>query len=460
MSAIKVDNVTKVYKLYERPIDRLKETLRPGHKEYHRKFYALNNISFDVEEGQFVGIIGTNGSGKSTILKIITGVLTPTQGEVTVNGRVSALLELGAGFNMEYTGIENIYMNGTMMGYSRQEMDAKLPEILEFADIGDFVYQPCKTYSSGMFVRLAFALAINVDPEILIVDEALAVGDVFFQAKCYKKINEIRESGTTVILVTHDMGTIIKYCDKVVVLNRGKFVDEGDPGKMVDLYKKILAGQFSEEDLEGIGQKADFADQLLKEAEGTANAGVENSAENKNTKTSSKETLTSSVNSNIAGEVWMDKLSTNAQQLKYGNGAADIIDVGIFDHKNELSNLLLKGRSWTLKIKVRFNERVKDPIFAFTIKDSKGTEITGTNTMIEGCDTGVAEAGDVVVATFEQKMDLQGKDYLLSLGCTGFVNGEFVVFDRLYDVANLTVISDKNTVGYFDMNSQVTVERG
>ncbi|MBR6527206.1 MAG: ABC transporter ATP-binding protein [Lachnospiraceae bacterium] len=460
MSAIKVDNVTKVYKLYERPIDRLKETLRPGHKEYHRKFYALNNISFDVEEGQFVGIIGTNGSGKSTILKIITGVLTPTQGEVTVNGRVSALLELGAGFNMEYTGIENIYMNGTMMGYSRQEMDAKLPEILEFADIGDFVYQPCKTYSSGMFVRLAFALAINVDPEILIVDEALAVGDVFFQAKCYKKINEIRESGTTVILVTHDMGTIIKYCDKVVVLNRGKFVDEGDPGKMVDLYKKILAGQFSEEDLEGIGQKTDFADQLLKEAEGTANAGVENSAENKNTKTSSKETLTSSVNSNIAGEVWMDKLSTNAQQLKYGNGAADIIDVGIFDHKNELSNLLLKGRSWTLKIKVRFNEQVKDPIFAFTIKDSKGTEITGTNTMIEGCDTGVAEAGDVVVATFEQKMDLQGKDYLLSLGCTGFVNGEFVVFDRLYDVANLTVISDKNTVGYFDMNSQVTVERG
>jgi teichoic acid transport system ATP-binding protein len=351
-------------------------------------------------------------------------------------------------------------MNGTMMGYSRQEMDAKLPEILEFADIGDFVYQPCKTYSSGMFVRLAFALAINVDPEILIVDEALAVGDVFFQAKCYKKINEIRESGTTVILVTHDMGTIIKYCDKVVVLNRGKFVDEGDPGKMVDLYKKILAGQFSEEDLEGIGQKADFADQLLKEAEGTANAGVENSAENKNTKTSSKETLTSSVNSNIAAEVWMDKLSTNAQQLKYGNGAADIIDVGIFDHKNEFSNVLLKGRSWTLKIKVRFNEQVKDPIFAFTIKDSKGTEITGTNTMIEGCDTGVAEAGDVVVATFEQNMDLQGKDYLLSLGCTGFVNGEFVVFDRLYDVANLTVISDKNTVGYFDMNSQVTVERG
>jgi len=461
LSAIKVDNVTKVYKLYERPIDRLKETLRPGHKEYHRKFYALNNISFDVEEGQFVGIIGTNGSGKSTILKIITGVLTPTQGEVTVNGRVSALLELGAGFNMEYTGIENIYMNGTMMGYSRQEMDAKLPEILEFADIGDFVYQPCKTYSSGMFVRLAFALAINVDPEILIVDEALAVGDVFFQAKCYKKINEIRESGTTVILVTHDMGTIIKYCDKVVVLNRGKFVDEGDPGKMVDLYKKILAGQYTEEDLEGIGQKADFADQLLRESENADRTKVTGEDAGTETKDSLTQTVTAaSVDGSDVDEVWMDKLSTNAQQLKYGNGAAEIIDVGIFDHKKELSNLLLKGKPWTLKIKVRFAEQVKDPIFAFTIKDSKGTEITGTNTMIEGCDTGVAQPGDVVVATFRQQMDLQGKDYLLSLGCTGFVNGEFVVFDRLYDVANLTVISDKNTVGYFDMNSQVTVERG
>ena len=182
-AAIQVNQVTKVYKLFDRPIDRLKESLSPFHKEYHRDFYALNEISFQVEKGQFVGIIGTNGSGKSTILKIITGVLNPSTGTVTVDGRVSALLELGGGFNMEYTGIENVYMNGTMMGYTRQEMDQKLPEILEFADIGDFVYQPVKTYSSGMFVRLAFALAINVDPEILIVDEALAVGDVFLQPK-------------------------------------------------------------------------------------------------------------------------------------------------------------------------------------------------------------------------------------------------------------------------------------
>ncbi len=239
------------------------------------------------------------------------------------------------------------------------------------------------------------------------------------------------------------MGTIIKYCDKVVVLNRGQFVAEGDPGQMVDIYKKILAGQFDEKDLEGIGQKADFADQLLKETEEKSSESVQAS--------SVEEAVT---------ETWMTQLSTNAQQIQYGTGAARIVDFGIFDHKKELSNLLLKGKPWTLKIKVRFTEQVKDPIFAFTIKDSKGTEITGTNTMIEGCDTGVAEAGDEIIATFRQNMDLQGKDYLLSLGCTGFINGEFVVYDRLYDVANLTVISDKNTVGYFDMNSQVRVERG
>ena len=241
--AIDVRDVTKIYKLYDKPIDRLKESLNPFHKNYHRDFYALSHISFQVKKGETVGIIGTNGSGKSTILKIITGVLTPTTGTAKVDGVISALLELGAGFNMDYTGIENIYMNGTMMGFSRKEMDGKLQDILDFADIGDFVYQPVKTYSSGMFVRLAFALAINVDPEILIVDEALSVGDVFFQAKCYRRMEEIRKNGTTILMVTHDMGSIIKYCDRVVLLNKGEFVAEGAPGRMVDMYKKILAGQ-------------------------------------------------------------------------------------------------------------------------------------------------------------------------------------------------------------------------
>ena len=223
--AIDVADVTKVYRLYEKPIDRLKESMSISHKNYHRDFYALNQLSFRVRKGETVGIIGTNGSGKSTILKIITGVLTPTTGEVKVDGKISALLELGAGFNMDYTGIENIYMNGTMMGYTKKEMDAKLQDILEFAEIGDFVYQPVKTYSSGMFVRLAFALAINVDPEILIVDEALSVGDVFFQSKCYRRMEEIRKKGTTILMVTHDAFSA-SYCGRILFLKDGKIFHE------------------------------------------------------------------------------------------------------------------------------------------------------------------------------------------------------------------------------------------
>ena len=245
-SIIEVKDVTKIYRLYDKPIDRLKESLSINKKCLHRDFYALKNVSFEVEKGQSCGIIGTNGSGKSTILKIITGVLTKTEGYVKADGKISALLELGAGFNSEYTGIENIYMNGTMMGFSKKEMDERLPAILEFADIGDFVYQPVKSYSSGMFVRLAFALSINVDPEILIVDEALSVGDVFFQAKCYHRMDELRAKGTTILMVTHDMGSVMKYCDKVVLLNKGEKVAEGRPGEMVDLYKKILAGQYDQ----------------------------------------------------------------------------------------------------------------------------------------------------------------------------------------------------------------------
>ena len=242
-TAIAVSHVSKTYKLYDKPMDRLKEALKLTRQQKYREAHALSDISFDVGQGECVGIIGTNGSGKSTILKIITGVLSATGGEMKINGRISALLELGAGFNMEYTGLENVYLNGTMLGFSEEEIDGRLQDILDFADIGDFVYQPVKTYSSGMFVRLAFALAINVEPEILIVDEALSVGDVFFQSKCYRRMEEIRKKGTTILMVTHEMGSIIKYCDKVVLLNRGNFVAEGAPGHMVDLYKKILANQ-------------------------------------------------------------------------------------------------------------------------------------------------------------------------------------------------------------------------
>ena len=463
--AIRVQNVSKVYRLYDKPIDRLKESLSITHKNYHRDFFALNDISFQVKKGETVGIIGTNGSGKSTMLKIITGVLTPTTGQVEVEGVISALLELGAGFNMDYTGIENIYMNGTMMGFSRKEMDAKLQDILDFADIGDFVYQPVKTYSSGMFVRLAFALAINVEPEILIVDEALSVGDVFFQAKCYRRMEDIRKNGTTILMVTHDMGSVIKYCDRVVLLNKGHYVAEGAPGRMVDLYKKILANQMDslEEELEEMN---DFSGGMLEDGSGTAGSGTAGNGEKWSGSQAAKQENQAeghgakklSVHGSSGG-LMKDKIAINPNRTEYGNGKAEIYDLGLLDERGNLTNLLLKGEYFTIKERIRFFDAVQAPIFTYTIKDKKGTDLTGTNTMYEGADVKPVKAGDEYEVSFRQKMTLQGGEYLLSMSCTGFEQGEHTVYHRLYDIASITVISNKNTVGVYDMESEVETRR-
>lgn len=425
--AISVQGVSKIYKLYDKPIDRLKEAVSLTHKSYHRDFFALSDISFDVKKGETVGIIGTNGSGKSTILKIITGVLSPTTGTAEVSGNISALLELGAGFNSEYTGLENIYMNGTMMGFSRQEMERRMDDILRFADIGDFVNQPVKTYSSGMFVRLAFALAINVDPEILIVDKALSVGDVFFQAKCYRRMEEMMKNGTTILMVSHDMGSIIKYCDKVVLLNRGHFVAQGEAGKMVDLYKKILANQTDE-----------LAEALIEEK---------------------KETLGLPVEATVSDKRMKDRMNLNPEVQEYGDGRASFEDFGTLDARGNVTNLLLKGEMFTIRERVRFHAPIENPIFTYTLRDKKGTDITGTNTLFEGTEIKPVKDGDVYTVSFRQKMNLQGGEYLLSMSCTGYENGEHVVYHRLYNVLSLTVISNKNTVGFYDMGSEVEAVR-
>jgi len=238
--ALNIENLSKVYKLYDKPIDRLKESLSISRKEYHHNYYALNNISVKVKKGETVGIIGTNGSGKSTLLKIITGVLTPTSGSVIVNGKISALLELGTGFNPEYTGIENIYLNGTMMGYTKEQMKNRVDLILDFADIGDFIYQPVRTYSSGMFARLAFAVAINVDPDILIVDEALAVGDIEFQLKCMEKFNEFRKNGKTILYVSHDINSVKRYCNSCIWIQNGKMEAIGNTDNVTDRYLDFM----------------------------------------------------------------------------------------------------------------------------------------------------------------------------------------------------------------------------
>ena len=411
--AIQVKHLDKMYKLYNKPSDRLRETL--GFKVPVREHYALRDVNFQVERGETVGIIGTNGSGKSTILKIITGVLSPTAGEVKVDGRISALLELGAGFNMEYTGIENVYLNGTMMGFSKEEVDARLQDILDFADIGDFVYQPVKSYSSGMFVRLAFAVAINIDPEILIVDEALSVGDVFFQAKCYRKFEEFKKMGKTILFVSHDLSSISRYCDRVILLNKGVKLEEGSPKQMVDMYKQLLVGQDP--------AKAEEKKEEQKES-------------------------------------WSQQFQVNPNMLEYGTKLAEIVDFAVLDDKDRCTNTIEKGSSFRIRMKVVFHQDIQEPIMAYTFKDIKGTEITGTNTLFEKKSVEHSQTGDSCTVTFEQEMFLQGGEYLLSFGCTGYKDGEFTVFHRLYDACNITVVSNKNTVGFYDMNSKVEIRYG
>ena len=437
--AISVNDVSKMYKLYDNPMDRLKESLGLSRKKKYKEHYALNHVSFQVHKGETVGIIGTNGSGKSTILKIITGVLSPTGGEVSVNGRISALLELGAGFNGEYSGLENVYLNGSMIGFSREEIDAKLQSILDFADIGEFIHQPVKTYSSGMFVRLAFAVAINIDPEILIVDEALSVGDVFFQAKCYRKFEEFKEMGKTILFVSHDLSSIGKYCDRVVLLNKGEKLAEGGAKEMVNLYRRVLVNQYDDADLEEGAENAE-AGQDGQLTDGTAGENV-----------SKKEHAG-------GGRAMKDSLNLNPKVLEYGSKLGEIVDFAIRDDTGMITNVIEKGKEFSVQMKVRFQADVNDPIFAFTLKDLKGTEITGTNTMYEHTPVKPQKAGDVREITFKQIMPLEAGECMLCLGCTGYKDGDFTVFHRLYDVCNLTVITDKKAVGYFDMFSKVSVK--
>ena len=459
--AIQVNRLEKAYKLYDKPSDRLKEALFPGKKKKFKEHYALKGVDMTIYQGETVGIIGTNGSGKSTILKIITGVLNPTGGSVEVNGRISALLELGAGFNMEYSGIENVYLNGTMMGFSKKEIDARMDDILGFADIGDYVYQPAKTYSSGMFVRLAFAVAINIEPEILIVDEALSVGDVFFQAKCYHKFDEFKKMGKTILFVSHDLSSISKYCDRVVLLNQGVKLGEGSPKEMIDAYKQVLVGQYplQEEDQDNLLNDREISDAALSASQkndGKGNGGKirEGAGENGNGSAGTSDTGAKGRGSETAGQGTV----VNPDLLEYGTKAAVIEEYQVTDDKGRNTSAILKGKPCTVHMKVRFNEDIEAPIFAFTIKNIKGVEITGTNTMIEKAFLEPVKAGSVKHITFTQDMNLQGGEYLLSLGVTGYEKEEFKVYHRLYDVLNMTVVSDKDSVGFYDMNSKISVE--
>lgn len=338
--AIEVNHLTKIYKLYKKPSDRMKEAFSITNKTYHKDFYALKDVNFKVKRGEALGIVGKNGSGKSTILKIITGVLQPSIGGVKIDGRIAALLELGAGFNGEYSGFENIYLNGTIMGFTRAEIEKKMPEIIAFADIGDFIYQPVKTYSSGMYVRLAFAIAIHVDPDILIIDEALSVGDIRFQRKCFRKIEEFKKT-KTFILVSHDLSSITKFCDRAIWLNEGELKSEGEP---VEIAKEFRA--------------------YMIEAKFTSKANLENQEIEENTKeTYEFETIPKDVD-------------------VMGDDKAEFLGMLCMDEEGKKASIVDADSRIKLCFKAHIREEITDAIVGFTFKDKLGTILFQLNTFV------------------------------------------------------------------------------
>lgn len=416
--AIKVEQLNKIYELYDHPTDRLKEALHPFKKKYHRDFYALKNVSFQIKKGETVGIIGKNGAGKSTLLKIITGVLSQTSGLVNTHGKIASLLELGAGFNPEMTGIENVYINGAIIGFTKEEMDKRIDSILEFADIGPFIEQPVKMYSSGMFARLAFAVAINVEPDILIVDEALSVGDMAFQAKCFNKFKEFQKANKTILFVTHSIDLILKYCQSAILINNGCLIAQGDVKDTTEKFRKSMVSIESQVIDDDKNSKIDIGSLNFKE-----------------------------------------QLPINNNANNYGSFEAEIIDFAVMNANNKITNHLNHGDNYTILLSVVFHLDILDPIFAFTIKSVDGMELTGTNSNNLGQVFGLVKNGERITIEFNQKMVLNSGNYFLALGCTKFESNVLKVFHRIYDAVSIDVVSAVSATGVAFSESKIKFER-
>lgn len=385
--AIKVENLSKVYKLYNAPVDRLKEAIHPFKKKYHKDFYALNNINFEVVKGDNVGIIGHNGAGKSTLLKIITGVLTPSFGGFTTRGNISALLELGSGFNPEYTGLENIYFQGNIMGFSQEQIENKLDEILEFADIGDFIHQPFKNYSSGMAARLAFAVAINVEPEILIVDEALAVGDMAFQAKCTLRMKQLKEKGVTIFFVSHSLATVKALCNKAIYLSKGKLVAYGNVKEICQLYEKELNQSFV--GVKDVIDKIDQIDNLPPSVDTTPNL------------------------ERVEINPFFQK---NCHIYRAGTGEALIQNVQILVN-NEVTNQVEVGQKIRIRIMVNYLQEVlTQGTIGYMIQNMQGANVAGYNIYNSGKLLPSFSVGQILFCEFEFVNILAPGEYTVSVG--------------------------------------------
>ena len=409
---IKAEHLSKIYKIYERDIDRLKETFHPFHKRYSRDFYALNDVSFEIKRGENVGLVGKNGAGKSTLLKIITGVLTPTAGTIEVTGRIASLLELGAGFNPELTGVENIYMNGLLMGQSREVMDSKIDEIIAFADIGEFISQPVKTYSSGMFARLAFAVNAFVEPDILIIDEALSVGDAFFQSKCMDKMRSMIAGGVTVIFVSHDTFAVKNLCQRAFLIQSGKIILDASAKKVVETYRNMMIESRRDEEQNTSTALEDFLNTIKRHQEPTdANLILPISAE----------TLTRG----------KDIFEKNAAYQRTQNGRANFENVQLLNTDGEPITEAVFEQEVILRMVIKFNDDVKCLGMGYHIRNATGIDIVYTDSRFNGMKLIFdAKRGEIYVVDWRFKIALR---------------------QELYDIACVISIPVSDSVDYPDV---------
>lgn len=410
-NAIIIQNVTKKYKLYSQPIDRLKEALHPFKKSHHRDFLANNDISFSIKKGEVVGIIGKNGSGKSTLLKMITGVLTPSSGTIEVHGKITAMLELGAGFNPELTGMENLYMSGAISGFGKEEMEAKIADIVAFADIGEFIHQPLKTYSSGMKARVGFAFAIHSEPEILIIDEALSVGDVAFQRKCYARIEDMcKDEGITVLFVSHSGGVVKQLCSRAIMLLGGQKVLDGTPKDVVNFYEK-----FGE-------SKHDSIATIQKE--------FKTLQENATKPLIAKPQTLSSYNLNLVSK----------SMVVYEEKGARIFDIKLLDKNGKMVNIIEKYQNYIYTYNIMFQNDYQSVQVAMRIKNTQGIELTGHMQKLDN-----VTKEKIYRISFEFENILNGGEYFFNSGANSTVYGEFIMLHRVIDGYMIKVIDDIQT---------------
>jgi len=409
--ALRVEKVSKQYRIYERPGDRLKESLTRGMLRRHKEFWALREVDFEIEAGTTVGIVGPNGCGKSTLLQIISGTLAPTHGDVWHEGRIAALLELGAGFDPEFTGVENVYMNASLLGLSRRETDALFPAIERFAEIGPFLYQPVKTYSSGMYVRLAFAIAASVEPDILIIDEALAVGDAVFQHRCLRRINELHERGATVLFVSHDAAAVRALCSRAILLRAGSVIADGKPADVLNLYQKII---------------------MEREQAYEAESG------------STSETVARNDES----------LAPVSRAYRHGDGSAEITGAELTDATHTRVEIVESGEPLTLRMMARFHHDVDDPVIGFLIRNSHGIHAYGTNTREQLMEFGAVRSGELLDVSFTFDCWLGVDQYTISLAIH---SREGQAYDWLDAALFLRVTSMTLTEGVANLNASVNV---